>query len=618
MSKKETHQKFNFYYLLYGFTAFVIICLILLSTAWLFLMGRFFPEIAVAGTSLDFLTPLEAETKLISEISNRINQPLSFNYLPSKETQTSSIQKFQISLNNLNIEEEIKDKTRQAFEYGHSRPYFRSINLTLNPKIDQSVKSQIAAIASQVNQYPVDASLKIEGEEIIVSQSQEGLLLDEAELESRIVEFLNTGQFDQTLPLKKTAPKLSYDQALTVKDRLEEIKLSPLVLKAQNQTFTLDLYQVLSLIDLNNSKSILMGVHLDNLNFDITSLAMGNTQTTDSKITLNQQKLTEYLQSIKSQVDRDVQEPLFNVSPGSDPNEQSSSAKNPKISEFRPPLEGLSLDLNEAATRVSLALITPNKKEVELPIKITEPKNKLVNDLGIKELIGKGESNFEGSIENRIFNVRLAASRINGVLVKPGEEFSFVNTIGDISAATGYKQAYVIKSGRTVLDDGGGVCQVSTTLFRAVLNSGLPITQRTAHAYRVHYYEEGYPPGIDATIFYPSVDFKFKNDTQKSILIQAYAEGLHLTVDLYGTSDGRTVEMTKPVILSQTPPPPEIRQDDPTLPKGIVKQVDWAAWGANVQFKRKVTKGGQTIIDETFKSNFRPWQAVYLVGTKEG
>ena len=240
-----------------------------------------------------------------------------------------------------------------------------------------------------------------------------------------------------------------------------------------------------------------------------------------------------------------------------------------------------------------------------------------VNSLGIKELIGRGISNFAGSIPNRIYNVNLTASKINGVLIPPGATFSFNSTVGDITAATGFKQAYVIKEGRTVLDDGGGVCQDSTTLFRAVLNAGLPVIKRTAHAYRVGYYEQGFPPGLDATVFYPSVDFQFKNDTTSHILIQAYVSGLTLYVDLYGTSDGRAVNLTKSVITNQTPPPPELRQDDPSLPKGTVKQVDFPAWGAQVSFSRTVKRGSETLIKETFKSSYKAWQAVYLVGTKE-
>ncbi|MBI2033032.1 MAG: VanW family protein, partial [Candidatus Levybacteria bacterium] len=152
-----------------------------------------------------------------------------------------------------------------------------------------------------------------------------------------------------------------------------------------------------------------------------------------------------------------------------------------------------------------------------------------------------------------------------------------------------------------------------------VLNAGLPIVERHAHAYRVHYYEEDSPPGIDATIYVPTVDFKFKNDTGHYILIQNVVDpiSLRLTFFLYGTKDNRQVTLSEPVITSQTPAPEPLYQDDPTLPKGTVKQVDFAASGASVFFTREVKKNGETIISEKFVSNFKPWQAVYLRGTKE-
>ncbi|MDQ5900586.1 MAG: hypothetical protein QG600_164 [Patescibacteria group bacterium] len=257
-----------------------------------------------------------------------------------------------------------------------------------------------------------------------------------------------------------------------------------------------------------------------------------------------------------------------------------------------------------------------------LPIKTFEPDitTEEVNDMGIKERIGVGSSFFTGSIPNRIYNLTLASEKINGVLIKPGEIFSFNKVIGDISTNTGYKQAYVIQNGRTVLGDGGGVCQVSTTLFRAILNTGLPIVERNQHAYRVSYYEQDLGPGIDAAIYTPTVDFKFKNDTAHHILIQTIVnpENSSLTFELYGTSDGRTAEISKPVISSQSPAPEPLYQDDPTLPKGQIKQVDFAASGAVVSFKRAVKKDGKVIIDETFTSRYRPWQAVFLRGTKEG
>jgi vancomycin resistance protein YoaR len=240
------------------------------------------------------------------------------------------------------------------------------------------------------------------------------------------------------------------------------------------------------------------------------------------------------------------------------------------------------------------------------------------NSFGIVEEVGRGTSLFFHSIPNRVHNVELAASRVSGVLVKPGEEFSFVKYLGDVSRSTGYASAYVIQNGRTVLGDGGGVCQVSTTLFRAILDAGLPITERHAHSYRVSYYEEDSPPGIDATVFYPSVDLKFVNDTGNYLLIQSIfnAEELRLTYVIYGKKDGRTVSMTTPTVTGFSGAPAPLYQDDPTIPKGTTKQVDFAASGATTAFQRVVKdKNGKVMIEEKFVSKYSPWRAVFLVGT---
>ena len=279
----------------------------------------------------------------------------------------------------------------------------------------------------------------------------------------------------------------------------------------------------------------------------------------------------------------------------------------------------------ETLARFSKLLSTvPNTRQHSLRLSLVvdtlKPtiKTEETNILGIEERIGRGYSEFAHSIAGRIHNVVLTAAKINGILVKPGETFSFNNAIGDISEATGFQPAYIIKDGRTVLGDGGGVCQVSTTLFRAVLAAGLPVLMRQAHAYRVAYYEQaGYKAGLDATVFAPSVDFVFKNDTPGYILIQTTTNrrNLTLTIDIYGTNDGRKAEILNHVVGGITPPPPDLYQDDPTLPTGTVKQVDFAAWGAKTSFQYKVTKNGDTLQNQTFYSNFRPWQAVFLRGT---
>jgi vancomycin resistance protein YoaR len=580
----------------------VLFLISLTVTGWILLLERFYPGTTIAQIDVSLLTKNQAKEKVTAAINKRIEKPIVLSHNNNEKNFTISLPV---------IEEVLPKAIDQAFQFGHTHwdasARHNELNLNLNKEISQSIET----LKTQINQLPIDSQLRIENDQINVTPSQEGEVIDEQSLKNKLNDLVNTGKLtDNRLPTHIAYPKLSYQTAIEIKNRLDQIRLNPLQLTFKDKTFTLDLPTLITLIDLDNSDTHLISTQISQTPITVSAIRIGNKTTSDAKLLINKEKATTYFKTIATQIDQEVQEPLFAFDP--------SASGNSKVKEFKPPVEGQKLQIDQSVEKLSQVLLSPQQNRVELPVEVISPTNKLTNELGIKELIGSGVSSYAGSFENRIFNVSHGASKINGILIPPGEVFSFTKTVGDITAATGYKQAYVIKSGRTVLDDGGGICQVSTTLFRAALNAGLPIVERTAHAYRVSYYEQGFSPGIDATIFYPSVDFKFRNDTPNHILIQTTIVGTSMTVDLYGTSDGRTVELTKPVITSQTPSPPELRQDDPTLPKGTVKQVDWAAAGANVSFKRVVRKDGQEILNETFKSNYRPWQAVYLVGTKEG
>lgn len=299
--------------------------------------------------------------------------------------------------------------------------------------------------------------------------------------------------------------------------------------------------------------------------------------------------------------------------------------ENGKVISFRQEEKGLEVETDKFIKNFNDSTGTLDKNiqdiSIDLPFKIIEPEITLAkaNDFGIEGLIAEGKSDFTHSIPGRIHNIILAASKFNGVLIPQGQTFSFNNTIGDISSFTGYQPAYIIKGGKTVLGDGGGVCQVSTTLFRAALNAGLPIVERTAHAYRVGYYENDSKPGFDATVFAPSPDLKIKNDTAASILIETSVDQDNnlLFFKFYGKKDNRKIEISPVRVYDVVPPLPDLHQDDPTLKKGVVKQVDFPAWGSKAVFSYKVTRDGQTTFEKQFFSNYQPWQAVYLVGTAD-
>ncbi len=302
--------------------------------------------------------------------------------------------------------------------------------------------------------------------------------------------------------------------------------------------------------------------------------------------------------------------------------------KGEKVSAFALEKNGLKINSDEVKRSVQATLLGPKALSYQskplvftITSSIVKPAVSLsqANTQGITELIGEGTSDYTHSIPGRIHNLLLASDKLHGTLIPKGAVFSYNDTVGEISARTGYQQAYVIVNGRTELGDGGGVCQTSTTLFRAAINTGLPITAWTAHAYRVGYYENDSKPGRDATVYSPSVDLKFRNDTPAAILIQVEKdiENMTLTYRFWGKKDDRKIMISDVSTSGALPAPPDRFQDDPTLKKGITKQVDWAAGGLKAWFDYKVTKGSEVIQERTFVSNYRPWQAVYLVGTLE-
>ena len=234
--------------------------------------------------------------------------------------------------------------------------------------------------------------------------------------------------------------------------------------------------------------------------------------------------------------------------------------------------------------------------------------------LGIVEQVGTATTSFSGSPENRKHNISVGAQALNGVIVKPGEEFSTLKNLGKIDQTSGYLPELVIKVNKTIPEYGGGLCQVSTTLFRATMNSGLKITERQNHRYRVGYYEP--PVGMDATIYEGSPDFKFVNNYANSVLIQSSVAGTKITFDIYGKNDGRRVELSTPSVYEVVNPPDSEYTNTDTLPEGTTKRIESAHPGASASFTYMVYKeDGSTLTKQTFVSKYVPWQAKYLRGT---
>jgi len=543
--------------------------------------GKIFPNTFIAGVDVSGKNVNEAETTITENIK-----------LQEKITLSGQGQNLTIDPKDIDLAYDFPDSVNRAFNFTRTGNLpldlfvrtdllFHPKNIGLTTKInDDKLGSIISVVSGQNSIEPIFPTIKAVSGKVQVNKGAKGTEVDQKLLRANIGEHLSMAKTDNiNVPVRTVDPSLNDDEASAAQSRAEKYIGKSVQIKFEFSEYNLKDSEILSFL---NPKS---GFNFDKINAKVVKIAQD--------------------------VERDPQNPKFDFNGG-------------RVTEFQPALDGVKVQTEKFQEKLdqSLNLLETEEDKLisfEIPVIRTQPEVQTgsVNSLGIKELIGRGTSTFFHSIPSRVHNVLTATARINGSLIKPGDTFSFNDTLGDVSQFTGYQQAYIISGGKTILGDGGGVCQVSTTLFRSILNAGLPITERQAHAYRVGYYEQNSPPGLDATVYSPSPDLKFKNDTGNYILIVAKADAKRysLVFELYGTSDGRVSTVSKPVVTNIVPAPEDLYQDDPSLPAGTIKQVDFKAAGAHVTFNYSVNRGEETIYKRTFISNYRPWQAIYLRGT---
>lgn len=328
---------------------------------------------------------------------------------------------------------------------------------------------------------------------------------------------------------------------------------------------------------------------------------------------LNQEKVKIYLESLRPLVDRVAQDAKFAVD------------ESGKVKEFQASQTGLALNTDKTYADLDSAFKERNyhpaqvTKTVALTVDVAEPVVKMSNsnDLGIEDVIGVGYSTFHDSHSNRIKNIAHAVARLNGVLIKPDEEFSAIHYAGPFTAENGYLPEAIIKGTEIKNEIGGGMCQIGTTLFRMAMNSGMDITQRQNHSLVVGYYSDPVNgnPGTDAALYEPILDLKFKNDTGHYLLLQTDIDfkKQQLTFTLWGKPDGRSGFYTHPLVKKWIPSgdPQEIKTDK--LKPGEVKCQN-AFRGAVASFTyTRVTSDGEKI-DRVFDSYYRPLPKICMVG----
>jgi len=563
--------------------------------------GRIFPGVSVAGVDLSGLTRDTAAVMLSQTLSFPISGKILFRDGEKVWVATPA---------ELGMVFDPSSSAVTAYSLGRSGGLFgalsgqmRAIGTGANvPPVvifDQRVAFQyLSQISAQTNQPVAEASLQLEGTNVVAKAGQVGRELKiEATLIYLGAQLQTFTDGEVPLVVQETQPQILDVSAQA--DAARQILSQPLTLAIPNST-TGDpgpyVYDTQVLVNL-------LGVQ-----------RVQNGNQAEVRVVLDANGLRNLLAPVKTQVDRSPADAKFIF------NDESL-----KLDLVEDSKVGRAMDLDASIAAINDALFR-GEHTVSLVINEAQPQipgTATGEELGITQLLTSETSYFYGSSEERIQNIQAAAARFHGVLIAPGEIFSMGESMGDVSLENGFAEALIIYGGRTIKGVGGGVCQVSTTLFRTVFNAGFPIVERYSHAYRVSYYEmtasgavDPRLAGLDATVYFPLVDFKFKNDSPYWILMETYvnASGRSLTWKFYSTSDGRSVTWDTSGPVNVVPAPSPLFEQNEELAKNQMKQVDYAANGADVTVTRTVSQNGALLFQDQVITHYEPWQAICQYG----
>lgn len=556
--------------------------------------NRIYPGISINRVDVGGLTPEQAKQKVDRTIQTALQNGITFQVASTSIVLTANdIQSASPTL----IRYDLDTSVAEAQRTGRVGSFFRKAFA----RLDIMKRGRTVPLANTIEEEAIHTFISSSTEHLLPVAQDAQLIIDARTNEPSVVR-VQPEQSGQTIDWQTVAVDLRHDAAsfnfapinaplITVQPRWKESDVA--TLKPQAEAWLAKAPFSLRA----NGKEL----KVDNVNL----ASWINTTTTNNQLALelSADQMRSTLDGWLSGIIQPAKEGFIDVEDG-------------KLKTFIAPEQGMEIDMDKTRTDLLAAweksTSSPAVSEITLMSVTPKINGEDAEQLGIREVIGIGTSNFSGSPTNRRYNIKLGAQKVHGTLLAPGAEFSMIKTLGEIDGAHGWLPELVIKGNKTTPEFGGGLCQIGTTAFRGALNTGLLITERRNHSYRVRYYE---PAGTDATIYDPSPDFKFKNDTPTSILITTKIVGDDVTFTFWGTKDGRTVDLAKPIISNITAPPPKKMIETTDLAPGKVKCTESAHAGATARLDYAVTYPSGETKKVTFTSVYRPWGAVCLVGS---
>lgn len=525
--------------------------------------NKILPNIYINGEKYENLTLDEAKNRLEGKIKNTTENGIFFSY--QDKTYVAQLSEIGLSI-------DAESAAKEAYGFGHDKDAFsilkdelhllgNKVDLWVDMNIDNNVFNDfISKDIAKIENPPKNFTYEYAKGAFIPVASSTGMVLDRTKLKNTILNNLSGFKKDTIIiTLEEKNPDVTEDANGTALSHAKNIMENKIILKYNSSKWALQKEDIISFVKFDAIENASSG-------FDKVL-----------EIAPDKVRMENYLLTLVPQIN---EEPI----------NAQLEAKDGKVEIFSLDHDGIALNVEKSAEMIGKTFFVPENYadrsekniEIDLVTDNVEPEITIesIDNMGITSLLSTGESDFSGSPKNRRHNIGVGSSKFQGILVGPGDEFSFVKILGNVGPKEGYLPELVIKKGETVPEYGGGLCQVSTTAFRAAVQAGLEITERQNHAYPVKYYS---PQGTDATIYPPHPDFRFKNNTPAYILIQTRIKGNKLFFDFYGSYDERKVEMIGPTIYDKKP-------------DGSMKSV-WT---------QKVTnKDGELIIDKKFYSIYK-------------
>jgi vancomycin resistance protein YoaR len=534
--------------------------------------------VKVAGVDVGGLTSAEATAKLERQARAVSQVPVVF---------TAAGHSWRLRAANLGVEADWAAAVKAAMRQGDGVAPFRGLRrigvrvfgADVTPPtqvLERSLRFELGRMSRVIDRPHRDAAVVLRGLRPTLVAGSTGRVLDRAAARTTIVQALAGIRHGQhvALPVQVDPPKVEAADLQPVLGQVRTALSRPVRMNLPPASWWLPKRQLAAILALPHDGA--------------TTLGIGGPGA------------ERYLKRLGRGVSRPAQNARFNV------------LESGRVTVV-PARLGRVIDARPTERSILAAALSPDVRNARVTVTGQQPDRSTgqARAMGITTRVSRYETIYGGD-SNRIHNVQLVAQLVNRKLIAPGVTFSFNQTTGARTADKGFREAPVIINGELSTGLGGGVCQVSTTVFNAAYEAGLKITARTNHALYISHY----PQGRDATVNYPDVDLKFVNDTGHWLLLRTFVGSSSLVVDLYGAPlHRRVVSETRPLVVTGGAPVKRIF--DPNLYVGVTSVDESGSPSSSTSVRRRVYAASGTLLyDNTWYSSYRGETRLVRVGTK--